>query len=114
LARKADHSKCQELHVQLLGISADNPFSQQTLAALHGLPYPLLSALYMKTIKDYGTVYGATGAKVDYPGLEGKGAGRTFFLVDKEGIVRGKWVGEDMAVFPNKPLLKVARELSGG
>ena len=34
--------------------------------------------------------------------------------VDKEGIVRGKWIGEDMAVFPNEPLLKAARELSGG
>jgi hypothetical protein len=25
----------------------------------------------------------------------------------------GKWIGEDMAVFPNEPLLKAARELRG-
>jgi peroxiredoxin len=75
------------------------------------LPYPLLSDLYLKAARAYGVVYGATGAKVDYPGLEGRGAGRAFFLVDKEGIIRGKWVGEDMAVFPNETLLKAAREL---
>jgi peroxiredoxin len=114
LARKADYSKFQALNVQILGISSSNPFSQQTFAASHGLPYPLLSDIYMKTIRDYGTVYGETGAKVDYPGLEGRSAGRAFFLIDKEGIVWGKWVGEDMAVFPNEPLLKAARELTEG
>ena len=114
MARKADYSKFQELNVQILGISANNPFSQQTFAASHGLPYPLLSDMYMKTIQAYGVVYGETGAKVEYPGLEGRTAGRAFFLIDKAGIVRGKWMGEDMAVFPNEPLLKAARELIGG
>jgi peroxiredoxin len=114
LARKADYSKFQELHVQFLGISANNPFSQQTFAASLGLPYPLLSDMYMKTIRDYGTVYGETGTKIEYPGLEGRSAGRSFFLIDKEGIVRGKWTGEDMAVFSNEPLLKAAQELTEG
>jgi hypothetical protein len=67
--------------------------------------------MYMKTIQAYGVVYGETGTKVEYPGLEGRSAGRAFFLVDKEGIVRGKWIGEDMAVFPNGPLLKAAQQL---
>ena len=31
---------------------------------------------------------------------------------DWRGIVRGKWIGEDMAVFPNEPLLKAAQELA--
>ena len=100
--------------MQILGISSDNPFSQQTFAASHGLPYPLLSDIYMKTIRDYGTVYGETGAKVDYPGLEGRSAGRSFLLIDKEGIIRGKWIGEDKAVFSSEPLLKAARELPEG
>ena len=38
--------------------------------------------------------------KVDYLGLEDRFAGRLFFLVGKQGIVRGKWIGEDLAVFP--------------
>jgi hypothetical protein len=70
--------------------------------------------MFLKTIRAYGVVYGETGAKVDYPEWKGRGAGRAFFLVDKEGIVRGKWIGEDMAVFPNEPLLKAAQELPEG
>jgi hypothetical protein len=32
--------------------------------------------------------------------------------VDQRGIVRGKWVGEDVAVFPNDVLLKAAQEVA--
>ena len=113
MARKADYSKFQELNVQLLGISSNNEFSQKTHAASLGLPYPLLSDIYLKAIRAYGAVYGETGAKVEYPGLEGRQGGRMFFLVDREGIIRGKWSGEDMAVFPSEPILKKAREIAG-
>ena len=74
------------------------------------LPYPLLSDLFLKAAKAYGVLYGSTGAKVDYPGLEGRVAGRAFFLVDKQGIVRGKWIGEDLAVFPSEVLLQAAQQ----
>jgi len=37
---------------------------------------------------------------LDSQGLGGQtGKGGCSFLVDKEGIIRGKWIGEDMAVF---------------
>ena len=39
--------------------------------------------------------------------------GRMFFLVDKEGIIRGKWIGEDLPVFSTEMLLKAAREIVG-
>ena len=99
--------------MQILGISYNNEFSQKAHAASLGLPYPLLSDVYLKAIRAYGAVYGETGAKVDYPGFEGRQGGRMFFLVDKEGIIRGKWIGEDLAVFPNEPLLKTAQEIAG-
>jgi hypothetical protein len=38
---------------------------------------------------------------------------RSFFLVDTQGIVRGKWVGEDSGVFSNEPLLKAVQEIAG-
>ena len=66
----------------------------------------------MKVTRAYGVVYGSTGAKIDYPHNEGKIAGRAFFLVDKQGIVRGKWIGEDLAVFPSEVLLKGAQEVA--
>ena len=74
---------------------------------------PLLSDISLKAIREYGAVYGETGAKVEYPGLEGRQGGRMFFLVDKAGMVRGKWIGEDMAVFPSEPILQKAREIAG-
>jgi peroxiredoxin len=111
-ARKADYRRFQSLNIQILGISADNPFSQKVLADSLQLPYPLLSDMFMKVTKAYGVVYGSTGAKVDYPGLEGRFAGRAFFLVDKQGIVRGKWIGEDLAVFPSEVLLQAAQQVA--
>ena len=63
-------------------------------------------------IKRYGVVYGTTGIKVYYPDDLGKGAARAFFLIDRQGIVRGRWYGEDMEVFPTAELLKSARELA--
>ena len=38
---------------------------------------------------------------------------RSFFLIDKQGIVRGKWLAGNKEVFPSAPILKVARELAG-
>ena len=39
----ADHHAFEDLNIQLLAISANNPFSQQMYAASLGLSYPLLS-----------------------------------------------------------------------
>ena len=77
----------------------------------------------MKVAKAYGVVYGSTACvsatpgcdsqKIDYPGFEGRVAKRSFFLVDKDGVVRGKWIGEDLAVFSNEVFLKAAQEIAG-
>jgi peroxiredoxin len=111
-ARKADYEKFAALGIQILGISADNPFSQKALADSLKLPYPLLSDLGLKTTRAYGVVYGKTPGKNDYPEMAGLLPKRSFFLIDRQGIVRGRWIGEDMAVFPNDVLLKAARELA--
>jgi len=50
-ARKADYSKFQHLNVQVLAISADNPFSQKALADSLHLPYPLLSDLGLQVTR---------------------------------------------------------------
>ncbi len=39
-------------------------------------------------------------------------AKRSFFLVDKDGVVRGKWIGEDLTVFSTEVFLKAAREIA--
>jgi hypothetical protein len=40
-------------------------------------------------------------------------ARRAFFLVDQQGIVRGKWLIANNAVFPSEDILKGAREMTG-
>jgi peroxiredoxin len=87
------------------------------------LQYPLLSDSFLKAAKTYGVVYGSTSCvsatagcdsqKIDYPGFEGRVAKRSFFLIDKQGIVRGKWIGGDLTVFSSEALLKAAREVAG-
>lgn len=39
-------------------------------------------------------------------------ARRAFFLVDKQGIIRGLWLAEGDEVFPSEPILKVVREIT--
>jgi hypothetical protein len=38
-------------------------------------------------------------------------AQRAFFLVDKAGIIRGRWLGTVADVFPTEPILEAARTL---
>jgi peroxiredoxin Q/BCP len=111
-ARKADYSKFQKLNIQILGISVNNPFSQKAFADSLQLPYPLLSDRSLKVAKVYGVVYGTTKRK-NNPDLVGLGAERAFFLVDQQGIVRGRWIGEDLAVFSTEVFLKAAQEIVG-
>ena len=99
--RKVDFSKFQDLNVQILGISGNAPFSQKAFADSLKLPYPLLSDMEQNAAtKAYGVV-------------DGNKWRRSFFLIDKQGIIRGLWHGEDEGVFSNEPLLKAAQEIAG-
>ena len=96
------------MHVQILGISRDNPFSQKLFADSLQLPYPLLSDFPdLRVTRQYGGLsLNATLAQVGI-------AERAFFLIDKEGIVRQRWLikGGEEVVFPSEPLLKAVREV---
>lgn len=101
-ARKADYSKFEELGVQILGIAASNPFAQKTLADSLELPYPLLSDFpRLNVIRSFGVL--SQERQIT--------ARRSFFLVDKEGIVRGKWLPDESQVFPTETILEAARAI---
>jgi peroxiredoxin len=81
-ARKADYKRFEALAVQILGVSADNTFSQQAFADSLQLPYPLLSDFVeRKVIQAYGILNERTMT-----------ATRTFFLIDPQGMIRKKWI----------------------
>lgn len=110
-ARKVDYEKFRELNVQILGISANNLFSQRTFADSLGLPYPLLSDYpELKVIRAYGILQHYV-LDADRP----LRARRALFLIDKEGVVQGTWLPRRQAglfVVPSEPILKRARELA--
>jgi peroxiredoxin len=67
------------------------------------LPYPLLSDYPdLEVVRSYG----ALAANGQYPQ-------RFFFLIDQQGIIRGRWRGEGSGVFSNEPLLKAVQEIAG-
>lgn len=107
-ARKVDYDKFQELNVQILGIAVTNPFSQKTFADSLKLPYPLLADHPKPEVtRSYGVL-------MPYPkDPKRMVARRSFFLIDKQRIVRGRWLLDVGDVFPSEPILKRVREITG-
>ena len=81
-ARRANFKSFEDIGVQILAVSANSTFSQQTVAESLKLPYPLLSDFPdRKVIRTYGIFNEKTMS-----------ATRTFFLIDPQGMIRKKWV----------------------
>lgn len=94
------------MNVQVLGIAASNPFSQKTLADSLELSYPLLSDFpEPRVIQSYGVL------RPYAKNPERMVAQRSFFLIDSQGVVRGRWLADDGVVFPSEPILEAARKL---
>jgi peroxiredoxin len=97
----------------VVAISINHVFSQKSFAASLGLPYPLLSDYpHGRTIEAYGVGYHEGQAQRLF-------ARQAFFLIDKEGTVRGVWgqrpVNPDEVwapdpLFSSKPILDFARK----
>ena len=103
-ARKVDYEKFEKLNVQILGISASNPFSQKTFADSLKLPFPLLSDYpELKVIRNYPGVQTHKKTKQ----LVAK---RSFFVIDKHGILRGKWVVKNTDLMPSETILNAMRK----
>ncbi len=91
-------------------------YSQKTFSASINLRYPLLSDYpHGDTIRRYGVEQYSGQSKRLY-------ARQAFFLVDKEGIVRGVWSqprpkkGERYSpdpLFGSEPILALARRIAG-
>lgn len=74
-------------NAQVLGISVDPPFSQKAWADANNLNFPMLSDYNREAVNLYGV------ALENLAGLEGyTAANRAVFVLDKEGVVRYKWV----------------------
>ena len=84
------------LNAQVLGISVDGPFAQKAWADANNLNFPILSDFNREVVDQYDVALPNLG------GLEGYvAANRAVFIVDKEGVVRYKWLAPSPANEPD-------------
>jgi peroxiredoxin len=100
--RRVDYNIFNNLDVQILGISVDDTFSQMTFADSLGLPFPLLSDSDAEVTRLYAAEkLVKAGTDLTPVMMSGKGitlnqdriiATQAFYLIDKQGILRGRWL----------------------
>ena len=84
------------LNAQVLGISVDGAFAQKVFSDQNNLNFPLLSDFARQVVNQYDV------ALPNFAGMEGYvAAQRAVFVVDREGVVRYKWVGPNPGVEPD-------------
>jgi peroxiredoxin len=80
----------------VLGVSVDSPFANKEFAGKNGLNFPLLSDITRDVIKQYDVVFN------DLAGVKGfTVAKRAVFVIDRQGVIRYKWVAPEPKVEPN-------------
>ena len=84
-----DLPKYESLDTQVLGVSTDVVGALQAFAEKLSLTYPLLSDFSRETVKQYGVM--TSDPNSAYYRL----AQRSYFIIDKQGIIRYKHIMED-------------------
>ena len=88
-----------------MGISVDSPFSQKAWADANNLNFPILSDYTRQVVNLYDV------ALENLAGLEGYvAANRAVFVVDKDGVVRYKWVAPSPVNEPDYDEIRGALE----
>lgn len=84
------------MNAQVFGISVDGIFAQKAFSDANSLNFPLLSDYK----REAGSAYGVS--LPNFAGMDGYTASeRAVFVVDKEGVIRFKWVGENPGKEPD-------------
>jgi|SRR5919106_3631718 peroxiredoxin len=93
---EADQARLAALDAQVLGVSVDStPTHEAWAKSLGGLSYPLLSDFYPhgEVASRYGVFRGEEPPR---PGV----CDRAVFVIDKQGVIRGKWVSPVLSEIP--------------
>jgi peroxiredoxin len=83
-----DYGRWKELDAEVIGVSADSPFVTARFARETGADFPIVSDFNKDAMSAFDVMY------EEYFGLRGV-AKRSAFVVDREGVIRYAWVGED-------------------
>lgn len=79
----------------IAAVAVTATFSQMAFARHLGVPFPLLSDWGRETCGAYGVRYDVWK---EHDGL----AKRSLFVVDRDGVIRHRWVTEDALVTPDE------------
>jgi peroxiredoxin len=89
-------SKLNELDAQVIGISVDSPFANKAWAEKNAVTFPVFSDFARELMKEYNVLF------ENFAGLPGYTvAQRSIFIIDKNGIVRYKWLADNPGIEPN-------------
>ena len=84
------------MNAQVYGISVDGIFAQKAFSDANNLNFPLLSDYNREVVTAYGV------ALPNFAGMDGYTASqRAVFVIDKDGVIQFKWVGENPGVEPD-------------
>jgi peroxiredoxin len=84
----------RSLGADILAVAVSATFAQLAFAAELGIDFPLLSDWERTTSADYGVQYDVWRG---HTGL----AKRSIFLIDRDQVVRYRWISEDATVLPD-------------
>ena len=89
-------SNLEALDAQVFGVSVNDPFSNKAFHEMNMLNFPLLCDYNREVVKMYDVFH------ADFAGLRGyTAAKRSVFILDREGIIRYRWVSENPGVEPD-------------
>lgn len=91
----------EERKARVLGASVDSQYTLKVWSDQLKLPFPLVSDFNKEVATAYGALYEELG------GLRGV-AKRAAFVIDKDGVIRYRWVSEDASKLPPFDEIKAA------
>lgn len=91
----------KDLNAEVYGISVDSPFSQEKMAAIDNLAFPLLSDFNKEVSAAYDVLY------ADLLGFKGVSK-RSAFVIDADGTIIYSESSDDPKVVPDFDAIKTA------
>jgi peroxiredoxin len=112
VAFQLDLPKFEAANAQVLGISVDFNAANTVFAEKLGLKFPLLSDTRRTMTRDYGVLNDNPAMASDAKRIAGYlRAKRSWFIIDKAGIVRYAKVEDPRGIMPNDELLEALEKL---
>jgi peroxiredoxin len=89
-------SEFNTINARVIGVSVDSPFAQKAFVEANGLNFPMYSDFSRHAVRAFG-IEDPNFAGGLLPGV----AKRSVFIIDRDGVVRWRWVSDNPGVEPD-------------